>query len=129
MKFYEKITSEKSRGRDVNCETTIKISPKSLRVFKNLSALRNDSPKSPTEAAPMKLKETPDGKSSKKMKQVCICRICVCTIVFFSRRYLHLKSRWNFRPLGERLNRIHHSNLMSPSHPLLNALFEASKEM
>ncbi|KAL5967786.1 Tyrosine-protein kinase BAZ1B [Taenia solium] len=69
MKFYEKITSEKSKGHDTNCETAIKISPKSLRVFKNLSALRNDSSKSPVDLVPMKPKETPEGKSSKKMKQ------------------------------------------------------------
>ncbi|KAL5110597.1 Tyrosine-protein kinase BAZ1B [Taenia crassiceps] len=69
MKFYEKITSERSKGHNANCEATIKISPKGLRVFKSLSALRNDSPKSPTEAVPMKSKESPDGKSSRKMRQ------------------------------------------------------------
>ncbi|EUB59408.1 Tyrosine-protein kinase BAZ1B [Echinococcus granulosus] len=69
MKFYEKITSEKYKGHDASGETAIKLSPKSLRVFKNLSALRNDSPRSPVEAVPLKPKETPDGKLSKKMKQ------------------------------------------------------------
>ncbi|VDM31325.1 unnamed protein product [Hydatigera taeniaeformis] len=68
MKFYEKITNEKNKGHDPNCETAIKLSPKTLRIFKNLSALRPDSLKSPDEAASVKPKETLDGKS-RRMKQ------------------------------------------------------------
>lgn len=73
IKFYEKIVSQ---GGDINGETTIRLSPKSLKVFKNLSALRDDSMMSldsPTKAKTPERKsqkEITESKSSRKMKQV-----------------------------------------------------------
>ncbi|VUZ45234.1 unnamed protein product [Hymenolepis diminuta] len=72
VKFYEKIVSQ---AGDVNGETTIRLSPKSLKVFKNLSALRDDSMMSldsPTKAKTPERKsqkEITESKSSRKMKQ------------------------------------------------------------
>nr|CDS31995.1 zinc finger protein [Hymenolepis microstoma] len=72
IKFYEKIVSQ---GGDINGETAIKLSPKSLKLFKNLSVLRDDSILSVDSPAQKKTperiyqKETAESKSSKKMKQ------------------------------------------------------------
>ena len=72
-KFYEKIVSEKSKGNDVNnCENGIKLSPKSLKSFKGMTALRSDIPKAvvgPPNTP--KIKDVSEG-TSKKMKQVYI---------------------------------------------------------
>ncbi|VDO07255.1 unnamed protein product [Rodentolepis nana] len=72
IKFYEKIVSQEG---DVNGETAIKLSPKSLKLLKNLSVLRDDSilsvdsPSKTKTPERKQLKDTPESKSSKKMKQ------------------------------------------------------------
>lgn len=77
IKFYEKIVCEQSKGNDLSCENGIKLSPKSLKAFKSLSALRDDSPKRQSLATSSPKAETPDAKS-KKLKQV---RLCVCVLM------------------------------------------------
>lgn len=74
IKYYEKILSERSKGNLLNGECAIKLSPKSLKDIKNVSVLRDDTPKvtPSTLATPLTTTENLDGKSAKKMKQVFI---------------------------------------------------------
>ncbi len=76
--------SERSKGNLLNGESAIKLSPKSLKDVKHVSALRTESPKkAPTGGSPVKSKENSDDKPQKKMKQASItfyfvlfCQIC-----------------------------------------------------
>uniref|UniRef100_A0A5K3EW47 Bromodomain adjacent to zinc finger domain protein 1A n=2 Tax=Mesocestoides corti TaxID=53468 RepID=A0A5K3EW47_MESCO len=70
LKFYEKIIAERNKGNALDGKSGVKLSPKSLKEFKNFSALRCESPKkSSSDGISQKVKETPEGKPSKKMKQ------------------------------------------------------------